>query len=58
MNLFADFLDIGVQDLPLMERLCRKHIFIYRTPENTYKLPVSTLKNPILLRTKLQFRLL
>lgn len=46
MNLFADLLDIRVQDLPLVERLCGKHVFIYGTPENKHKWPVSALKNP------------
>lgn len=33
MNLFTDFLDVRVHDLPPVEGRCSKDIFIHRTPE-------------------------
>lgn len=33
VDLFADFLDVWIHDLPSMESRCCKNIFIHRTPE-------------------------
>lgn len=44
MNLFTNFLDVRVHDLPPMEWWCSKHIFIHRTPVNRHNVPVSKLK--------------